>query len=96
MPFFYLLGCRTAVYSAAQGVSGFDFLDINLPDRDGVSIINWIKDLRADVTIVMFSSQNSLDNIEHSIARGATGFIAKPFLKEQILYYVHQCSDYRP
>jgi DNA-binding response OmpR family regulator len=36
----------------------------------------------------MFSSNDHLDNIANSLEDGATGFIPKPFLKEQLLHYI--------
>jgi len=41
--------------------------------------------------IVMFSSQDSPENIVETVQKGAKGFISKPFTKEEILKHVSSC-----
>ncbi len=65
------------------------FLDINLPDASGYDVLQWIIHNDPGAAVVMFSSNDNLDNIASSMDQGARGFIAKPFLKEQLLHYIH-------
>lgn len=65
------------------------FLDINLPDANGYDVLEWIIHNDPGAAVVMFSSNDNLDNIASSMDQGARGFIAKPFLKEQLLHYIH-------
>lgn len=64
------------------------FLDINLPDGDGRTVLEWIMRNDPGACVVMFSSNDNLDNISSALEDGASGFIAKPFLKEQLMHYV--------
>ena len=64
------------------------FLDINLPDGNGHAVLEWIMRNDPGACVVMFSSNDNLDNISGALEEGASGFIAKPFLKEQLLHYV--------
>lgn len=64
------------------------FLDINLPDNNGRCVLEWIKEHDPGACVVMFSSNGSLDNITECLNDGASGFITKPFLKEDLLHYV--------
>lgn len=64
------------------------FLDIDLPDKNGYTVLEWIMNNDPGARVVMFSSNNHLDNITGALDEGATGFIAKPFLKEDLLHYV--------
>lgn len=66
------------------------FLDINLPDNNGHNVLQWIMKNDPGAFVVMFSSQNNLNNILESIEKGARGFIGKPFLQEQLFNYIHQ------
>ena len=68
------------------------FLDINLPDANGYDVLQWIIHNDPGAAVVMFSSNDNLDNIASSMDQGARGFIAKPFLKEQLLHYIHNHS----
>lgn len=65
------------------------FLDIDLPDHNGHEVLDWMMEKDHKACVVMLSGNNSLDNITGMIERGARGFIAKPFLKEQLLEYVY-------
>ena len=65
------------------------FLDIGLPDKNGREVLNWIIRNDPGACVVMFSSNNTLDNISGALEDGAAGFISKPFLKEQLMYYIN-------
>jgi two-component system chemotaxis response regulator CheY len=64
------------------------FLDINLPDNNGRAVLNWIIEHDPGACVVMFSSNDSLENITECLNNGASGFVTKPFLKEDLLHYV--------
>ncbi len=64
------------------------FLDINLPDNNGRAVLGWIMEHDPGACVVMFSSNGSLDNITECLNNGASGFVTKPFLKEDLLHYV--------
>ena len=66
----------------------FVFLDINLPDKDGYEVLNWIMRNDPGANVIMFSSLNNMDSITRALDMGAIGYIAKPFIKNQILDYV--------
>ena len=68
------------------------FLDIDLPDKSGLSVLSWILKNDPGANVVMFSSNDSLDNIADTLEQGAHGFVAKPFLKRDLLYYVQGCN----
>lgn len=69
------------------------FLDINLPDGSGLSVLDWIMRNDPGACVVMFSSEDSLDNISNALENGAKGFIRKPFVKEDIYYYIRDLSE---
>ena len=65
------------------------FLDIGLPDKSGHDVLEWIMRNDPGACVVMFSSNDNLDNITNALEEGATGFVKKPFLKESLLHYIH-------
>lgn len=69
------------------------FLDINLPDRDGHSVLEWIIQHDPGAYIVMFSSKSHLDTIVNTLEDGAKGFISKPFRKSQLIHYIDNCPN---
>lgn len=71
------------------------FLDINLPDLDGVSVLEWIMKHDPGAYIVMFSSEGQLDTMVSTLEGGAQGFISKPFRKDQLVHYLNSCPRMR-
>jgi len=81
--------------SAHQAFSKFQafqpdvvFLDIDLPDQNGREVLEWMVRNDPGVCVVMFSSNDNIDNISKTLEEGASGFIAKPFLKQDLMTYV--------
>lgn len=55
------------------------FLDIMLPDGDGMDLVDDVKAAQPDCKILMISGSATKDKIQDSISKGASGFIVKPF-----------------
>jgi CheY-like chemotaxis protein len=93
--------CRFATASCANKafslLSSYEpdivFLDINLPDKSGYDVLEWIMRHDPGACVVMFSSQNNMDNIASALEAGAKGFITKPFLKENLMHYIHNFTS---
>lgn len=66
------------------------FLDINLPDFDGHTVLKKIFEFDPDAFIVMFSGNGDAHNIKKAIAAGAKGFIGKPFTRDKIISYIEK------
>lgn len=82
--------CANKAYNAyASFQPDLVFLDINLPDQNGTSVLKWIIHHDPGASVVMFSSNNHLDMITETLNAGACGFVAKPFLRKDLLHYVY-------
>lgn len=68
------------------------FLDIDLPDQNGRKVLEWIMRNDPGTSVIMFSSNNNLENITDTLEDGARGFIAKPFMKEELMHYINNHS----
>jgi two-component system, chemotaxis family, chemotaxis protein CheY len=74
---------------AASGRSAIDLvlrmrpdivcLDIQLPDINGLDVLESIKDAHPSTVVLMVTSSNDLPTIKRAISQGAAGFIVKPF-----------------
>lgn len=77
------------VAEAATGSSGIQmaqthqpeivFLDIVLPDRNGIEMLKEIKSVAPNAIVLMITSKNDGDSVRHSLEAGAKGYIIKPF-----------------
>jgi YesN/AraC family two-component response regulator len=55
------------------------FLDINMPGKNGLEVLQEIKSEFSDLFVAMISGHNTFDNIKRSMELGADGFIVKPY-----------------
>jgi CheY-like chemotaxis protein len=68
------------------------FVDIHLPDTNGLDLLLQIRDLSPATKIVMLSSDATPTNRECAFARGAWQFIEKPFELAEIAQVLGDCS----
>ncbi len=64
------------------------FLDIDLPDQNGFTVLDQVISCDEDAFVVMFSSHDSLDNIVKSLTHGAHGFVTKPLHRGRLQHYL--------
>jgi len=55
------------------------YLDIGLPDIDGIDLIRDIRDVAPDAEIIMLTGRNDADSAVRSLKAGAIDYIIKPF-----------------
>lgn len=91
---------KGAGYTVVEAVDGLDALnkaksqafdcivtDVNMPNKDGISLI---KDLRAlpsykFTPMLMLTTESGMDKKQQGKDAGATGWIVKPFNPDQLL-----------
>ncbi|MBU4365823.1 MAG: response regulator [Verrucomicrobia bacterium] len=61
------------------------FLDLKLPDGDGINILSAIRRLCPKTIVNIISAYGSEDRREEAMQKGAYGFIDKPFTESDIL-----------
>jgi DNA-binding NarL/FixJ family response regulator len=60
------------------------FLDVNLPDKNGIDLCKEIKQSYPSVKVIGLSSFNQLSFIEKMMANGASGYVLKNATKEEL------------
>lgn len=55
-------------------------LDWNVPDLDGVELLNWLRTFqKSDVPVIMLSSRSSERDVANALGIGADDYVVKPF-----------------
>ncbi|MEO8628837.1 MAG: response regulator [Betaproteobacteria bacterium] len=54
-------------------------LDINMPIKDGLTVRDELKAGKNPSRVVMMSGEATVDKVQLALAKGAAGFIVKPF-----------------
>jgi two-component system chemotaxis response regulator CheY len=66
------------------------FLDLAMPEKDGLTALKEILALKADTKVVILASQGQESLILQAIRAGAKDYIIKPFEKDRILGVLHK------
>jgi CheY-like chemotaxis protein len=94
----HLIGRNAQAVSAADAVSAVRkyrqvvpdlvFLDIGLPDMNGLELLKKLVGGDNGACVVMLTAQAYRQNLDKAARWGAQGFIAKPFRRERLAYYL--------
>ncbi len=66
------------------------FLDVMMPEMDGLEVLQYIKERYAHIKVIMITGNPSVENVQESIQGGASGFIIKPFNTARVLDTLHK------
>jgi len=86
--------------TAAGGLSAFTdsaadvvLLDLGLPDRDGLDLMQDILSLRPETRIVVITANGSINKAVEAMRAGAHDFLVKPFDEGRFLSAVHNARN---
>ncbi|MEM7541262.1 MAG: response regulator transcription factor [Pseudomonadota bacterium] len=67
--------------------SPFDwiYLDLNLPDKDGMNLLSTIHTLGLDTPVVVISGDDDPNTVDSALKAGACGFVSKASTREELL-----------
>lgn len=61
------------------------FLDVNLPDADGLELLRRIKEQDPGIKVIMVTADTSEQTRRRAVESGADAYITKPFMAEHIV-----------
>ncbi len=64
------------------------FLDINLPDTSGHTILKKVFEIDPNAYVIMFSGNGDKENVLKAVNLGAKGFLGKPFTRDKLMQYI--------
>ena len=74
---------RLGLQHALQEKCDVIFLDLELPDTHGISLLKQLKE-SIKTPVVVITAHSTRENLQEAIAAGASGFITKPFFGQKI------------
>ncbi len=69
-------------------------LDINLPFKNGLEVLNEIKILYPDTPVIMFTAFGSNERIITAMKSGAYDYLDKPFELDELLFVINRAVEY--
>src|ERR671919_171356 len=70
------------------------FLDLRLPDADGITLLEHIKRTAPETEVVIMTAHGSLEVTIEAIKRGAFYYIEKPFTPQQVTALVERALQF--
>ena len=73
----------------------FDIIlcDIKMPEMDGIEVLEQIRKIKSESTVVMISGHGTIDTAVEAIKKGAFDFIEKPVDLNRLLITLRNASD---
>lgn len=86
-------------FDALKKVEGGDFSlvlsDIKMPGKDGISLLEEIRSVDADIAVIMVTAMPDVDFAIRAMRLGAYDYITKPFNFEEVLICVERALEKR-
>jgi two-component system nitrogen regulation response regulator GlnG len=77
-------GGRAALATLTDQTVDLAFVDLRMPDLDGLSVLVQAREASITTPIVIVTAQNTMDNAIEAMKRGAYDYIAKPFNIDEV------------
>lgn len=76
---------REAISKSEKDAYNLAFIDIRLPDMDGVQLLTAMKETTPKMVKIIITGYPSLQNAIEAVNRGADGYIVKPIKMDELL-----------
>ncbi len=80
---------------ARNGMFDLVFLDVNLPDVNGLDVIQDIKHTQSSPEVIIITGETAPDGAEMAIKSGAWNYLEKPFLRQELNLQVSRALQFR-
>jgi|GEM_PF-1012399 len=73
-------------------------LDLGLPDKEGLDILPRLKriDKNGNIPIIVLTVRNTSQDRDLAAALGASAYVTKPFVMDDLIEIIHQKLDIKP
>ncbi|MFW6138104.1 MAG: PAS domain S-box protein [Spirochaetota bacterium] len=84
---------QKAVDKIKQTAFNAAFIDIKLPDRDGIALLKKLKSIHPDMVCIIITGHAALLNAIEALKQGASGYFVKPLVIDQEVLKVGEALD---
>jgi two-component system C4-dicarboxylate transport response regulator DctD len=88
-------GAKAALADLPADFSGPVVTDIRMPEIDGLQLFATLKDMDADLPVILMTGHGDIPMAVQAIRDGAYDFIAKPFPADRLVQSVRRASEKR-
>lgn len=85
IPVDYFGSAQSFLDSVPPGQDGYAIVDIHMSDCNGFALIDKMKDLQYDMSVIVITGHAQADARDRAMRKGAAGFLQKPFSEESLL-----------
>ena len=76
---------KTGLNFALDGIYDLAIIDLMLPELDGLSVIDRIREKKLNLPIIILSAKRSVDDRIHGLRHGSDDYLTKPFSFSELL-----------
>ena len=76
---------KTGLSFALDGIYDLAIIDLMLPELDGLSVIDRIREKKMNLPIIILSAKRSVDDRIHGLRHGSDDYLTKPFSFSELL-----------
>src|SRR5215203_7183934 len=69
--------------------------DVRMPDMDGIALLKAVREMSADVGVVLTTAFGTIDTAREAFKLGADDFVQKPFNNEELRLIVRRTLERR-
>ncbi|WP_455274793.1 sigma-54-dependent transcriptional regulator [Rhizobium herbae] len=88
-------GAKAALAELSPDFAGAVVTDIRMPEIDGLQLFGALKDMDADLPVILITGHGDIPMAVQAIQDGAYDFIAKPFAADRLVQSVRRASEKR-
>lgn len=68
-------------------------LDLMLPDADGIQVLEWVRDQRPELAVVMITAHGTIQSTVAAMKAGAFHYLTKPFKNDEVRLLVARAAQ---
>jgi two-component system C4-dicarboxylate transport response regulator DctD len=84
-----------ALHLAGPGLNGVVISDIRMPGLDGMTLLQRLRDIDADLPVILITGHAEVSLAVEAMRRGAYDFIEKPFVTQSLVTILRRALDHR-